>query len=77
MGKPITVAVRMNGAAGHHDLNTRQRWISIANFIIGGAIVIAHNVYHRVPNEVPILILLGGFPPSAGRRVEDGGPEQA
>jgi membrane protease YdiL (CAAX protease family) len=58
--KRITVnAFHMNGAPCQPDLNTRQRWISLAEFIIGGAIVFAHNVYHRVPNEVPILFLVG------------------
>jgi membrane protease YdiL (CAAX protease family) len=37
----------------------RQRLISCAEFLVGGAIVIGHNVYHKVPNEVPILFALG------------------
>jgi membrane protease YdiL (CAAX protease family) len=36
---------------------------------VGGAIVIAHNVYHRVPNEVPILFVLGWI----SIRLRDGG----
>jgi len=36
-----------------------QRWISCAEFLLGAAIVIAHNVYHVIPNEVPILFILG------------------
>jgi hypothetical protein len=36
-----------------------QRGLSLAEFFIGGAIVIAHNVYHAIPNEVPILFVLG------------------
>jgi hypothetical protein len=35
-----------------------QRWISLGEFVIGGAIVIGHNVYRVVPNEVPILFVL-------------------
>jgi membrane protease YdiL (CAAX protease family) len=35
-----------------------QRWISRGEFSLGSAIVIAHNVYHVVPNEVPILVVL-------------------
>ena len=40
-------------------LDARQRWISLAEFALGASIVILHNVYHRVPNEVPILFVLG------------------
>jgi CAAX protease family protein len=40
-------------------LNIRQRLISLGEFLLGAAIVIAHNVYHKVPNEVPILFVLG------------------
>jgi membrane protease YdiL (CAAX protease family) len=48
-------------AAPHQQesLNPRQRWISPSEFLVGCAIVIAHNVYHRIPNEVPILFVLG------------------
>jgi membrane protease YdiL (CAAX protease family) len=35
------------------------RWISLVEFLIGAAIVIGHNVYHVIPNEVPILFVLG------------------
>lgn len=35
------------------------RWLSFAEFIVGGVIVIAHNVYHVIPNEVPILFAIG------------------
>lgn len=40
-------------------MNTRQRLISLGEFILGAAIVIGHNVYHKVPNEVPILFVPG------------------
>jgi len=36
-----------------------QRWLSLAELAVGSAIVIGHNVYHVVPNEVPILFVLG------------------
>jgi membrane protease YdiL (CAAX protease family) len=36
-----------------------QRWLSLAELAVGSAIVIGHNVYHIVPNEVPILFVLG------------------
>ncbi len=35
-----------------------QRWISLAEFVIGAAIVIAYNVYNVISNEVPILFVL-------------------
>jgi membrane protease YdiL (CAAX protease family) len=46
-----------------------QRWLSLLELLLGGAIVIAHNVYHVVPNEVPILFALGLI----SLRVRDGG----
>jgi membrane protease YdiL (CAAX protease family) len=49
----------MNTISRQHDLNARQRWFSLAEFVVGAVIVIAHNVYHRIPNEVPILFVLG------------------
>ena len=36
-----------------------RRGLSLAELIVGSAIVIGHNVYHVVPNEVPILFVLG------------------
>jgi membrane protease YdiL (CAAX protease family) len=50
-------------------LSPAQRWISLAEFAAGGAIVIGHNVYHVIPNEVPILFVLGLI----SVRVRDGG----
>ena len=41
------------------SLSPQSRWTSLAEFAIGGAIVMGHNVYHVIPNEVPILFLLG------------------
>ena len=35
--------------------------MSLAELIVGIAIVIGHNVYHLIPNEVPILFILGLF----------------
>lgn len=34
-----------------------QRWISLGEFLLGSAIVIGHNVYRVIPNEVPILFV--------------------
>jgi uncharacterized protein len=40
-------------------LTASQRLISLAEFVVGAIIVIGHNVFHRIPNEVPILFVLG------------------
>jgi uncharacterized protein len=50
-------------------LTLTQRWISLAEFVLGGAIVIGYNVYHVIPNEVPILFVIGLI----SLRVRDGG----
>jgi uncharacterized protein len=38
---------------------TAARWVSAAELALGAAIVIGHNVFRVVPNEVPILAVLG------------------
>ena len=40
-------------------LGTRARTFSALEFLLGSAIVIGHNVFRVVPNEVPILAVLG------------------
>lgn len=40
-------------------LGTRARTLSALEFLLGSAIVIGHNVFRVVPNEVPILVVLG------------------
>ncbi len=50
-------------------LTRAQRWISLTEFLLGSAIVIGHNVYHVIPNEVPILFVIGLI----SLRVRDGG----
>jgi membrane protease YdiL (CAAX protease family) len=40
-------------------LSPALRWFALAELVVGGAIVIGHNVYHAIPNEVPILFVLG------------------
>lgn len=50
-------------------LTPAQRWLSLAEFVLGGAIVIGHNVYRVIPNEVPILFVIGLI----SLRVRDGG----
>src|SRR5260370_42150816 len=42
-----------------NGLTPTQRWISLVEFAVGSAIVIGHNVYHVIPNEVPILFVIG------------------
>ena len=34
-------------------------WLSALELLVGAGIVIGHNVYHLVPNEVPILFVVG------------------
>ena len=46
-----------------------QRWVSLGELLLGSAIVIGHNVYHVIPNEVPILFVLGLI----SLRLRDGG----
>jgi len=40
-------------------LTQPQRLISLAEFLIAAGIVIGHNVYHLIPNEVPVLFVIG------------------
>jgi CAAX protease family protein len=47
----------------------RARAVSAVEFGLGAAIVLGHNVWHLVPNEVPILAVLG----LASMRFRDGG----
>ena len=47
----------------------RRRWFSFAEFLLGSVIVIGHNVYHKIPNEVPILFVLA----LVSFRLSDGG----
>ncbi|HEY7095346.1 MAG TPA: CPBP family intramembrane glutamic endopeptidase [Terriglobales bacterium] len=50
-------------------LSPKQRWFSLIEFVIGSVIVIGHNVFRVVPNEVPILFVLG----MVSTRIRDGG----
>lgn len=50
-------------------LSPGQRWFSLAELAMGSAIVIGHNVYHVIPNEVPILFVVGLI----SIRLRDGG----
>ncbi|MFY9674991.1 MAG: CPBP family intramembrane glutamic endopeptidase [Terriglobales bacterium] len=64
MNTPITPQSIVAKASTSTDfpgipLAPRQRWLSLAELAVGSAIVIGHNVYHVIPNEVPILFVLG------------------
>jgi uncharacterized protein len=50
-------------------LSPAKRWFSLAELIIGSTIVIGHNVYRVIPNEVPILVALALI----SFRLRDGG----
>ena len=41
------------------DRSSRFRIFSALELLLGAFIVIGHNVFHVVPNEVPILFVLG------------------
>ena len=48
----------MYGARAIESRITTPRVLSALELLLGGAIVIGHNVFHVVPNEVPILFVL-------------------
>ena len=45
-------------AASDPTLTPRQRRISALEVVLGTFIVIGHNVFHILPNEIPILFVL-------------------
>lgn len=47
----------------------RARWFSLLEFALGVFLVLGHNIFHILPNEVPILFILGWI----SLRVRDGG----
>jgi uncharacterized protein len=48
---------------------SRGWWISLGELVLGSFLVIGHNVYHIVPNEVVLLFLIGWL----SLRLRDGG----
>jgi membrane protease YdiL (CAAX protease family) len=50
-------------------LSAAERGFSLAELVLGSVIVIGHNVYHVIPNEVPILFVIGLI----SLRLRDGG----
>jgi CAAX protease family protein len=77
--KQMNESINTNGSPAHSvtdsslsqriSLTPLQRWISLAEFLVGAAIVIGYNVYHVIPNEVPILFVIGLI----SLRLRDGG----
>ena len=52
------MSLRSAGSDGRERIAT-SRGLSAAEFLIGAGIVIGHNVFHVLPNEVPMLVVLG------------------
>lgn len=69
VGAALPAGAADSSPLGGKQLTPTQRWISLAEFVAGAAIVIGHNVYHVIPNEVPILFVIGLI----SLRVRDGG----
>jgi uncharacterized protein len=53
----------------HQAITMRARAVLFVELIVGGGIVIGHNVLHILPNEVPVLLVLGWI----SLRLRDGG----
>jgi len=51
------------------ELTPNERWLSLLEVVLGAFTVIGHNIFHIVPNEVPILFVLFWL----SLRVRDGG----
>jgi membrane protease YdiL (CAAX protease family) len=49
------------GRVSHSDgkVTARSRLVSGIEFLLGAAVVVGHNVFHLLPNEVPILFVCG------------------
>jgi len=74
MSTPATATSASRGSDVTSVALTRVRprgpaWLSAVEFLAGAAIVIAHNVYQVIPNEVFILFVLGWI----SIRLRDGG----
>jgi len=67
--QPLSEPERGSAPGDRISLTRPQRWFSLAELVVGSAIVIGHNVYHVLPNEVPILFVIGLI----SLRVRDGG----
>jgi len=51
MSSPPTIATSI--------VRPRARWFSLLELVLGVFIVFGHNIFHILPNEVPILFVLG------------------
>src|SRR5215470_13267226 len=40
-------------------LTPRKRWFSLLEYVFGVFLVLGHNIFHILPNEVPYLFVLG------------------
>jgi len=49
--------IAVASSPGDRPLASRYRWISLVEIVLGTFFVIGHNVFHVVPNEVPILFV--------------------
>jgi membrane protease YdiL (CAAX protease family) len=65
-------SIAENGSAAKNPpcpFSPSRRWLSFAEFTVGGIIVIGHNVFRIIPNEVPILVIFALI----SFRMRDGG----
>src|SRR5262245_56857715 len=46
-------------ATSSSTLTRRARWFSLLECVFGVFVVLGHNIFHILPNEVPILFILG------------------
>src|SRR6516162_3028629 len=51
MSSPPTIATSI--------VRPRARWFSLLELVLGVFIVLGHNIFHILPNEVPVLFVLG------------------
>jgi CAAX protease family protein len=68
-GGTATVGAVDSGAVHSGGLTPGQRLFSLAELALGGAVVVAYNVYHVIPNEVYVLVVMGLI----SLRLRDGG----
>lgn len=58
----------VTSTADESTFTRSNRWITFLEVVLGASIVIGHNVFHIIPNEVPILFALFWMSP----RIRDG-----
>jgi len=63
------IATASNAGSAPSLGGRRGRALSAAELLVGAAIVVGHNVFHVIPNEVPILVVLA----LASIRIREGG----